>query len=479
MIVSQAAVNQELLNQGLEASTATEAEKSFARLAIIMRGTTAAQGDALRTADGFANSMRGLFASVKDTAAAIGGPLLEPLARVARTIAGSAEAVQAFAKANAGLIRIAAGVAAGIAGIGLALLVAGGGIIAAGAVLGGLATILTTLGAVASAVVSPLGLAVAAVAGIGTAIVRYTSAGAQAVEFLKDQFGTLLRPVLTAFTGIRDALAAGDVQLAAEVLMAGVRATVAVGVAKIKQVWGGIRSFFVGVWYDAVSGVTLGLSLLEEAFFRSIGFIKKAWANASAFVQSSWASAQNVITRAVLQSQKFITEKLTGEEFSIDVELNEADRKLNKTLSGIADATDRAVAEANRQTELQVGKIQTERQLALEAIDDKEQANQRAVNAEVAAAAQSAREARENLQALRDQAGEAAAVGGDLAEGGGIAEKFAGLIDQAAGGIASATAKIESQGTFSGLTAAAQLSPARDKSIDQRQQMIAELKAPD
>lgn len=76
VIVSEAAVKQELLNMKLDPATVTEAQKAQARLNIIMRGTTAAQGDAARTADGFANQMKALQAKLADTAVVIGEALL-------------------------------------------------------------------------------------------------------------------------------------------------------------------------------------------------------------------------------------------------------------------------------------------------------------------------------------------------------------------------------------------------------------------
>jgi len=76
VIVSEAAVKQELLNQGLDPKVATDQLKVQARLNIIMRGTTAAQGDAVRTSGSFANQMKALKAAVADVAVALGSVLL-------------------------------------------------------------------------------------------------------------------------------------------------------------------------------------------------------------------------------------------------------------------------------------------------------------------------------------------------------------------------------------------------------------------
>lgn len=105
VIVSQAAVNAELLNAGLDPKHATEAAKAQARMSIILAGTTAAQGDAMRSSGSFANQMKGLKASFTDTAASLGTILL-PMAT--RVVAGIKEVVSGFAS-YAGAIKTVLG----------------------------------------------------------------------------------------------------------------------------------------------------------------------------------------------------------------------------------------------------------------------------------------------------------------------------------------------------------------------------------
>lgn len=89
VVVNEAGVKQELLNQKLDPKTATEAQKAFARLQIILRGTTAAQGDAIRTADGFANQWKRMQAVIADTAVEIGERFL-PVATLMVEVVGDA-----------------------------------------------------------------------------------------------------------------------------------------------------------------------------------------------------------------------------------------------------------------------------------------------------------------------------------------------------------------------------------------------------
>ena len=78
VIVNEAKVEQELLNMGIRGGTkaATDAEKAQARMNIIMRATTDAQGDAARTAGSFSNQMKALEADAKELAESIGADLL-------------------------------------------------------------------------------------------------------------------------------------------------------------------------------------------------------------------------------------------------------------------------------------------------------------------------------------------------------------------------------------------------------------------
>lgn len=91
VIVSEAAVKQELLNMKLSPAAATEAEKAQARLNIIMRGTTAAQGDAMRTAGGYANQMKRLNDNAHDAAVELGNMLLPAATELAKKAAEAAK----------------------------------------------------------------------------------------------------------------------------------------------------------------------------------------------------------------------------------------------------------------------------------------------------------------------------------------------------------------------------------------------------
>lgn len=79
VVLSQEAIKEKLEELGMEATTAN---KVFAAQAIIMASTSAAQGDAARTAGGFANRLKALQGAANEAAVAIGTPLLGPLEKL-------------------------------------------------------------------------------------------------------------------------------------------------------------------------------------------------------------------------------------------------------------------------------------------------------------------------------------------------------------------------------------------------------------
>lgn len=78
VVINQTVLGQELLAQGVEGGVeaATEQQKVLARLAILIRGTSDAQGDAQRTADEWNNQQRALNAALREESVILGNFLI-------------------------------------------------------------------------------------------------------------------------------------------------------------------------------------------------------------------------------------------------------------------------------------------------------------------------------------------------------------------------------------------------------------------
>ena len=113
VILTEAAVKQELLNMKIDPKVATNQQKVFARLNIIMAGTKDAQGDAMRSMDSFKNSAKRLKAQVSDLAAALGKLLLPSFTGMVRGLQTAVKWLEvngrALAKATVQVTAFAAG----------------------------------------------------------------------------------------------------------------------------------------------------------------------------------------------------------------------------------------------------------------------------------------------------------------------------------------------------------------------------------
>jgi len=84
IMISENAIKQEALNQGINKTykELTDLEKVSLRMTLIQKGSTDAQGDAVRTADSFANQTKRASANVRELAVILAGPLTAAFASV-------------------------------------------------------------------------------------------------------------------------------------------------------------------------------------------------------------------------------------------------------------------------------------------------------------------------------------------------------------------------------------------------------------
>lgn len=328
VIVSQTAVNQELLNQGLDPKTATEAAKAQARLNIILAGTTAAQGDAVRTSGSFANQMKRLKASFDDTLVAVGTPLTAALAKVLERIQPLVKAFAAFAEQNDQLILGVAAVAAGITAAGIAVMTLGGGIAALGLVLSGASTVIAAIGTVLSAILSPIGLLTAAIAGGIIIWARYTESGQRTVATLQEAFARIAQTARDTFAGIWDAIAGGDLRLAGSIAMTGLQLALVQGFDALGDLIGGVwgetigllgaqltSGDLVGAWQTVVQAMAAIWDAWTEAIVVSMS-------RAVASVIDMWEGAVKGIADKLLQAsaQGGIAGKIVSTILGVDMQ---------------------------------------------------------------------------------------------------------------------------------------------------------------
>ncbi len=102
VVINQTSLLQELLNKGFKGTLkeATEQQKIMARLGLITAGTSDAQGDAARTADGLANQTKGLTSELKEAGEALGSAFLPLLKDYVGTARAGTKDIKAFIDQN-------------------------------------------------------------------------------------------------------------------------------------------------------------------------------------------------------------------------------------------------------------------------------------------------------------------------------------------------------------------------------------------
>lgn len=122
VIVNETSVKQRLLEEGIDPSAATEAQKAWARFAIILEGTKAAQGDAERSAGSYANQMKRLEGTIEDVSASFGAVLLPAVTEFISFINESLVALPEFIRQHETLITVLFGVAVAVGAVTTALI---------------------------------------------------------------------------------------------------------------------------------------------------------------------------------------------------------------------------------------------------------------------------------------------------------------------------------------------------------------------
>ncbi len=234
-----------------------------------------------RGADAFGDAMRLVTAVATKLTRVVGGALAPMLTGVATSMARIGKTAMDWLAANQPLVVTIFQIGVALAAAGAAITILGAGIIFVGAVFGVIASGITLVGTAIGLLLSPIGLAVAAVGSLAVWLVRTSDTGGQALAFLKDQFGGLLESATTTFKGIADALSAGNIKLAAEILWTALKVEWLKGTNLLKSIWAdwgvAIVTGFRSVSFGLASIMTDMWAGIQTIFVRSIDFIQNAW----------------------------------------------------------------------------------------------------------------------------------------------------------------------------------------------------------
>jgi len=261
-------------------------------------GLTMSSEDA-KAAEDFTDALDALWKVVKMGVFRVGAALAPVLKQLAETITGVATKISAWVQANREIIVTVMKVAAAVLAGGIALAALGTIISGLGSALGGLIAVVTTVGTVfkllagvIAFLLSPIGLVITAVTALGAYLVVATGAGGKALTWLGKKFNVLKDDALTAYQGIADAMAAGDISLAVKVLWLTIKMEWTRGVNFLEKAWLNFRNFFIRIGYDAWHGllavVEVVWNALEVGWIETTAFFSKTWASFTGFFAKTW-----------------------------------------------------------------------------------------------------------------------------------------------------------------------------------------------
>ncbi|HEV56344.1 MAG TPA: hypothetical protein ENN87_02460 [Phycisphaerales bacterium] len=339
-------------------------------------GLTMSTEDAA-AAEAFTDALQRLWHVVRMGVFRIGAALAGVLQEIVETITPVVAKIGLWVKENRHLIVTALTLAGGLVAAGAALVTLGylvGGL--AGA-LGLLARVVTSagaafklLGTLLAFLASPIGLAMSSVVALGAVLLHVTGAAARALDWLAERFESLRDDAAAAYQGIADALAAGEVALAARVLWLTVKMEWTRGINFLEKAWLDFRNFFIKIGYDAWGGLLAAAQIvwhaLQVGWIETTAFLSKTWTQFTAWMTRAWhwcgkqlarawhwmrrqfdssfdAEAANRAADEYYQAQKAQIEQQTGRQLA---EREQRRQRLRDQSAGLHEAT---LAEIGRQ----------------------------------------------------------------------------------------------------------------------------------
>ena len=270
-------------------------------------GLTMSSEDA-RAAEELTDALDKLWKVIRMGVFRIGASLAGVLQQLTERITRVAVTVSAWIDRNRQLIVTVMKVAAAVFAGGLALAALGTLISGLGGALGVLITVITSFAAalkisaaVIAFLVSPIGLVIAAVAALGAYLVYATGIGGKALSWLGERFSALKEDALSAWRGIADALAAGDISLAARILWLTLKMEWQRGVNWLEGMWLGFKRRFLEIataaFYGALGLLAICWAGLEAAWVETTALMARAWARFTGLVMRSWNTTQGWLAK--------------------------------------------------------------------------------------------------------------------------------------------------------------------------------------
>jgi len=330
-------------------------------------GITMTDEDATSAAE-LTDAMNRLKRQLQAIVVQIGAALAPVLTEMQKRIAPLITSVIKWIKENKTLVVTVFKIAAAVVAAGVGLIILGTLISSAGAVIGGLVavigavgTAIAILGKIIALLLTPIGLVILAVVALAGYLLYATGVGGKALAWLGERFQVLKNDGIAAWQGIADALAAGDIGLAAKILWLTLKMEWKRGIHYLNGLWIGAKEFFLSLWTNAVFGVAKiinnGWAAIEVGWTETVGFLADAWSVFTNLLTKTWHNTIGFIKKAWVRLKSL---------FSKDVDVNAEVNRINRETREATEAADEKMLEAvgRRDRERRQRRAQIERDRA-------------------------------------------------------------------------------------------------------------------
>ena len=190
----------------------------------------------------------------------------------------------------------------------------------------------------------------------------------QALQWLADQFQGLKDRALVAYQGIADALAAGDIALAAKVLWLALKVEWQRGINYLESLWIGFKETFMSIAVDAFYGAVKALAAawhgLRAVWVETTSFLYKVWTQFTSGLQSTFRKAQLKVEEGLHHIAGMLDENYDVDQAIQIARTNEQADQRNIQLQ-----KQQALNENEQQRQTDLAKIGTEYESEKQAID--------------------------------------------------------------------------------------------------------------
>jgi TP901 family phage tail tape measure protein len=157
---------------------------------------------------------------------------------------------------------------------------------------------------------SPIGLVVAGVAALGAYFLYTSGAIGSSIEFLKGAFQKLKADTMAAFGAIANALKAGDINAAVDVLWSYIKLQWTKGTTWLSSMWAQFTAYLADAWGDAVyklaDQLIQGFGGLRAIWNATVAYLADGWTILTSAVQKGWNHTVGFLKKGFLRLHELV-----------------------------------------------------------------------------------------------------------------------------------------------------------------------------